>query len=279
MLGHAMQGRADPAMLPASATRTSTVATSSALHLGARRGLRAADLPRRYRARVLAAFPGRVERIVLFGSRARGEAHEESDWDFAVYLDHEPTELDEGRLREVTSTFGVQLQVLTFAGERWLATDELACNIRDHGLIVYGPDEVPMIERPVLEHARAALAKAERFADQAEQASPEAYETIVHNSYYAMFHAARAALLAEEGSASTNHGRVVDAFVRLVKRAGIGSVAESCARTLKQAQKLRAQADYSNKDLTRAGCRLRERVTPFLAFCRSKVDQAFEQHR
>ncbi len=28
-------------------------------------------LPARYRARVLTAFPGQVERIVLFGSRAR----------------------------------------------------------------------------------------------------------------------------------------------------------------------------------------------------------------
>ena len=84
---------------------------------------------------MLAAFPGRVERIVLFGSRARGEAHDESDWDFAVFLDHEPTEGDDGARSERgdRSAFGVQVQALMFAGERWLARDELACNIRDQG--------------------------------------------------------------------------------------------------------------------------------------------------
>ena len=141
------------------------MATSSALDLDAPRGPRAADLPARYRERVLAAFPGQVERIVLFGSRARGAAHDESDWDFAVFLDHEPTEGDKERLSRATSAFGLQVQSLILAGERWLATDELACNIRDQGLIIHGPDQVPMIERPVLEHARDALAKAERFAE------------------------------------------------------------------------------------------------------------------
>jgi len=250
------------------------MATSSTLEHRKPRGRRAADLPARYRARVLAAFPGQVERIVLFGSQARGEAHAESDWDFAVFFDHEPTEDDEERLNEVSDALGLEVQSLMFANERWLARDELACNIREYGLIIHGPDQVPIIERPVLQHARDALAKAERFAVQAEQALPQAYETVVHNSYYAMFHAARAALLAVESTASTNHGRVVETFARMVKREELGPVPTSCARSLKHAQKLRAQADYSNKDLTRAGRGLRARVGPFLALCRGLVEQA-----
>ena len=59
------------------------------------------DLTDRYRAQVLEAFPGRVERIVLFGSRVRAEAREDSDWDFAVYLDHAPDEDEQRRLREI----------------------------------------------------------------------------------------------------------------------------------------------------------------------------------
>ena len=247
---------------------------TSALDIRAPRDRGTAELPARYRARVLAAFPGRVERIVLFGSRARGEAHDESDWDFAVFLDHEPTQREKERLSNATRAFGPQIQSLMFADERWLARDELACNIREQGLIIYGPDQVPEIERPVLQHARDALAKAERFAGQAEQALPEAYETVVHNSYYAMFHAARAALLAVEGSASTNHGRVVDAFARMVKRGKLGAVAKSCARTLSEAHELRAQADYGNEDLTSVARQLREQIAPFLAFCGSMVDQA-----
>jgi predicted nucleotidyltransferase len=31
---------------------------------------------------------------VLFGSRVGGDLHEDSDWDFAVYLDHEPDQAE-----------------------------------------------------------------------------------------------------------------------------------------------------------------------------------------
>jgi predicted nucleotidyltransferase len=41
---------------------------------------------RRFAAAVRALYGNRVERIVLFGSRARGDAREDSDWDVAVFL-------------------------------------------------------------------------------------------------------------------------------------------------------------------------------------------------
>jgi predicted nucleotidyltransferase len=44
------------------------------------------SLIRRFRARAEQALPGRVTRVVLFGSRARREAHARSDWDVAVFL-------------------------------------------------------------------------------------------------------------------------------------------------------------------------------------------------
>ncbi len=72
--------------------------------LGARKRQRSgADdaVPARYRARLLAALPTQIERILLFGSRARGEAHADSDWDFAVFLDHEPTRDDRKRISEI----------------------------------------------------------------------------------------------------------------------------------------------------------------------------------
>lgn len=40
----------------------------------------------RFRATVEQAYGDRVERIVLFGSRARGDADAESDYDVAVFL-------------------------------------------------------------------------------------------------------------------------------------------------------------------------------------------------
>jgi predicted nucleotidyltransferase len=44
------------------------------------------SLARRFRACAEQALPGRVKRVVLFGSRARREAHARSDWDIAVFL-------------------------------------------------------------------------------------------------------------------------------------------------------------------------------------------------
>ena len=257
------------------------MATPAALRTPRPGGHRAEDLPERFRARVLAEFPGRVERIVLFGSRAQGEPHADSDWDLAVFLDHEPTEADHAALRKINfdlqEELGDLVQGMLFAGQRWLATDELACNIRDQAVVIHGPPEVPMIERPVLQHARVALDKAERFAGQAAQALPTAYETVVHNSYYAMFHAARAALLAVEGTASTNHGRVVEAFGRMVRKRKLGKEAVDLAGVLKKAYNLRADADYKNVDLTEEGRQLRERVGSFLALCRAQVEAASER--
>ena len=41
---------------------------------------------RRFRAALDALYRDRIERVVLFGSRARGEAREDSDYDIAVFL-------------------------------------------------------------------------------------------------------------------------------------------------------------------------------------------------
>ena len=61
-----------------------------------------------------------------------------------------------------------------------------------------------LTERPVLTDAGDALAKAERFAELSEQTADDGFETVIHGAYFAMFHAARAALLAVEGRASTD---------------------------------------------------------------------------
>jgi predicted nucleotidyltransferase len=40
----------------------------------------------RFRAALDQIYGSRIERVVLFGSRARGDAHAESDYDIAVFL-------------------------------------------------------------------------------------------------------------------------------------------------------------------------------------------------
>jgi predicted nucleotidyltransferase len=41
---------------------------------------------KRFRAALDALYGARIERVVLFGSRARGDAQEDSDYDVAVFL-------------------------------------------------------------------------------------------------------------------------------------------------------------------------------------------------
>jgi uncharacterized protein (UPF0332 family) len=158
-------------------------------------------------------------------------------------------------------------------GQSWLGTDELSCNIREDGVVVYGPTEILTVERPVLQHARAALAKAERFADLSGETPDDRFEGVIHGAYYAMFHAARAALLAVEGSASTNHGRVVETFKQTTRRRRLQGGRDHAA-ALANAFELRMEADYGDEDLTEAGRQLRAGLPRFLDFCRTLVDRA-----
>src|SRR5438046_6082356 len=50
--------------------------------------LRDDPILRRFREAVGTAYGGRLERVVLFGSRARGDARADSDYDVAVFLKH-----------------------------------------------------------------------------------------------------------------------------------------------------------------------------------------------
>jgi predicted nucleotidyltransferase len=51
----------------------------------------------RFRNAVLDIYGNRVQRMVLYGSRARGEARPDSDYDIAVFIKHLGTSSDERR--------------------------------------------------------------------------------------------------------------------------------------------------------------------------------------
>lgn len=56
-------------------------------HTRAALGISTGDkILRRFRIALDELYGDRIERVVLFGSRARGDAHEASDYDIAVFL-------------------------------------------------------------------------------------------------------------------------------------------------------------------------------------------------
>jgi predicted nucleotidyltransferase len=56
----------------------------------------------RFRKTLDEIYGDRIERVVLFGSRARGDAHAESDYDVAVFLyDMDDRDAEMGRLADL----------------------------------------------------------------------------------------------------------------------------------------------------------------------------------
>jgi predicted nucleotidyltransferase len=97
------------------------------------------DLLRRFEARVRDALPGRVERVVAFGSRARGDHDEDSDVDIAVFV-RNLSRADERAITGVAADFfdarDPFLQVVSFDAARYGETNFLLRNIREDGVPV-----------------------------------------------------------------------------------------------------------------------------------------------
>lgn len=94
---------------------------------------------RRFRTALDNTFGDRIERVVLFGSRARGEATEESDYDVAVFLrgfiDRWP-EVD--RLVEIETDLlyevGAFVHAMPFRAGAWQERSPLMGAIRREGV-------------------------------------------------------------------------------------------------------------------------------------------------
>jgi predicted nucleotidyltransferase len=93
----------------------------------------------RFRASLAALYGARLERVVLFGSRARGEARPDSDYDVAVFLTELPdrwAELD--RLADLRVRFldetGAFFDAKPYPASAWRGASPLIHEIRREGL-------------------------------------------------------------------------------------------------------------------------------------------------
>ena len=92
-----------------------------------------------FRAALTELYGDRIERVVLFGSRARGDAKADSDYDIALFLkDLTDAWAEIDRLVELQvamlETTGADIHTLPFAAGTWANRTPLMHEIRKDGL-------------------------------------------------------------------------------------------------------------------------------------------------
>ncbi|MBG0812227.1 nucleotidyltransferase domain-containing protein [Methylosinus sp. H3A] len=93
----------------------------------------------RFRAELAAAYGDRLERAVLYGSRARGDARADSDYDVAVFLrEAESFWKESGRLAEIETAIlydtGAVINALPFSAGAYGARTPLMHELRRDGV-------------------------------------------------------------------------------------------------------------------------------------------------
>ena len=94
---------------------------------------------RKFRAALTELYGDRIERVVLFGSRARGEAEPDSDYDVALFLENLTDTWQEiDRLAElqvaILDATGADIHTMPFPAGGWAKRTPLMHEIRKDGL-------------------------------------------------------------------------------------------------------------------------------------------------
>lgn len=183
-----------------------------------------ADLRDVLRERFRGAFGDRLDRLILYGSYARGEAKPLSDVDVLVVLDDEADRADTERAYEVMhdlrEEYGKHVSPLVTSRGRFDTYNQpLFRNVRDEGELLVprdapdattalrhhtypsdiGPRGMKQPTEDGLDRARQSLNSARVVLEEADDPN-----SAISSAYYAMLHAARAALN-EVGKAPKSH--------------------------------------------------------------------------
>jgi uncharacterized protein (UPF0332 family) len=118
--------------------------------------------------------------------------------------------------------------------------------------------------------------QAQRFVRQADKSDPdEDPEAVIHHCYYAIYHAAIAALLQTHGTAPSKHGKVNDAIAQLAGQTVDATHEKTIRQAVVEAYRARVRADYlADTPIAQRQADAREILgyrDDVLAFCRKIV--------
>jgi predicted nucleotidyltransferase len=91
-----------------------------------------------FKRRAVEALPGRIVRVMLYGSRARGDARPDSDWDVAVFVIGVPSSQDRCILADISYDLmldsGQYLQTIAIDAARTPERSHFVHNVLKDGL-------------------------------------------------------------------------------------------------------------------------------------------------
>jgi len=198
------------------------------------------------------ALPGRVQRLILYGSKARGDAHPESDVDLLVVVDSRTPEVEDTIVDLTTRVHwedGVYLEVLDMTPADLTAQCALGTpfirNVASEGIPLKGEPVMVTTKGKPEEVARQFLLSARSRLRVARAAwDIEEYGQAMSLVYYAFLDAADAALAAR-GIRTRSHAGTVSLFGLHFVRTG--EVDAKYERWFRRALKYRLEADYERR--------------------------------
>lgn len=172
-------------------------------------------------------------RLILYGSRARGDAHRDSDWDLLILLEGPSDEARQQALRQrlldVALDTGAVVSPITMSSDEWdspvCRVSPFRANVEDDGIDLTAGGALERLRarsRRVMTEAEMAGARDElvqTWLNDAREALVDAevtahggrWNACVNRLYYACFHAV-SALLLRHGYRFSKHGSVHSLF-------------------------------------------------------------------
>ena len=201
-----------------------------------------------FKEKLLAALPGQVRDIILFGSKARGDGYPESDIDLLVVLEN-PTKEQTDTVCDITFDIlldrDVDLSAVTFSREEAIRKRELGTplmrNVAEEGIVIMG-EAIVVGEGKPQEVARGFLDSArERLRSAALLLDGGLYRDSVSRAYYAFLDAADGALASKRITPKSHAGTISLFGLHFIKA---GLVDEKYSGWFKKIYKARLDADY-----------------------------------